>query len=72
MLHRGVTMRLATDAYVALREGIPTALLTSLDDHGAPANYHWPTDTPQHVDYATCRDAIVLCERVVRRLASAA
>jgi len=68
-LQRGIVMRVGTDAYVALRHGYPVALLMSVDDDGVASNYHWPTDTPERVDYATCRDAIVLCERVIRRLA---
>jgi hypothetical protein len=69
---RGAVMRMGTDAYVALEHEIPAALLMSLDDHGVASNYHWPTDTPARVDYATLVDAIVLCDRVVRRLADAA
>jgi hypothetical protein len=71
-IRRGVVMRMGTDAYIALRHGIPAALLMSLDDHGVPSNYHWPTDTPDRVDFDTVVDAIVLCDRVVRRLAGAA
>ena len=33
-----------------------------------PANYHWPTDVPENVDYGTLADAIRLAEAVVRRL----
>lgn len=68
-LQRGMVMRVGTDAYVALRHGYPVALLMSVGDDGVASNYHWPTDTPERVDYDTCVDAIVLCERVVRRLA---
>lgn len=67
-LRRGFTMRLGTDGYLALRHGLRTALLTSIDDHGAPSNYHWPTDTPDRVDYARVDDAVTLCEGVIRSL----
>ena len=33
-----------------------------------PANYHWPTDVPENVDYGTLADAVRLTEAVVRRL----
>jgi hypothetical protein len=33
-----------------------------------PANYHWPTDVPENVDYKTLTDAIRLVEALVRRL----
>lgn len=68
-LRRGMQMRLGTDGYLALRHGFPTALLMSVNDFGVSSNYHWPSDTPDRVDYATLGDACELCERVVRRLA---
>lgn len=67
-LLRGYTMRLGTDGYIALRAGIPAASLMSLDDNGVCSNYHWPTDTPDRVDYRTLADAVNLCEAVARRL----
>jgi hypothetical protein len=69
---RGFRMRFGTDGLVALRLGFPTAMLTSVDEHGAPSNYHRPTDTPDRVDYARVDDAVTLCESVVRRLAARA
>ncbi len=71
-VRRGITIRLGTDGYVALRHGFPAALLLSFDDSGAPSNYHWPTDTPERVDYETLGAAVDLCERVVRTLADRA
>jgi hypothetical protein len=69
-LVRGLRMRLGTDGYLALRHGIPAAMLTSIDENGGAANYHWPTDTPERVDYARVHDAARLCEAVARRLAA--
>ena len=37
-----------------------------------PANYHWPTDTAENVDYGTVNDAVTLCTAIARRLAAAA
>ena len=42
--------------------------LCSCTDLKQPANYHWPTDTPENVDYGTLSDAVRLTEAVVRRL----
>jgi Zn-dependent M28 family amino/carboxypeptidase len=67
-LIRGYTMRLGTDGYIALRHGLPAACLMSVDDKGVCANYHWPTDTPDRVDYRTLEHTVALCEAVVRRL----
>ncbi len=61
-LHNG------TDALEAHAAGYPTAALCSVTDLKQPANYHWPTDVAENVDYATLADAIRLCEAVVRRL----
>jgi hypothetical protein len=61
-------LRNATDGFVALRNGYTTACLGSVTDYKAPANYHWPTDTAENVDYDTLADAIRLCEALVRRL----
>lgn len=71
-LVRGYTMRLGTDGYLALRRGIPAGSLMSVNDYGVASNYHWPTDTPDRVNYATLKDAVKVCEAVVRRLAASA
>jgi hypothetical protein len=67
-LIRGFTMRLGTDGYIALRAGIPAACLMSVDDNGVCSNYHWPSDTPDRVDYQSLQSAVQLCEAVARRL----
>jgi hypothetical protein len=51
-----------------MRAGYPTALLGSVEPWKAPSNYHWPTDTPDRIDYGTLDGAIRLVEAVVRRL----
>jgi hypothetical protein len=68
-LIRGFRMHLGTDGYLALRAGFRAALLMSMNDLGFASNYHWPTDTPDRVDYAAVEDAVRLCDAVVRRLA---
>lgn len=69
-LRQGLRMRLGTDGLLAIRHGFAAALLTSIDDHGTASNYHWPSDTPDRVDYDRLADAVSLCDAVVRRLAA--
>ena len=68
-LFRGLRFRNATDGIVALRAGYPSAALGSVDEFKVPTDYHWPTDTPDRVDYARVADAARLCLRLVERLA---
>jgi Peptidase family M28 len=67
-LFPNLRLRNATDGLHALKRGYPCACLGSVTDYKAPANYHWRTDTPENVDYATFADGVRLCEGVVRRL----
>jgi Zn-dependent M28 family amino/carboxypeptidase len=60
----------ATDGVIALAAGYPCAAMCSVTDLKQPANYHWPTDVPENVDYATLADACRLVEAIVRRLDS--
>jgi hypothetical protein len=71
-LRRGLRLRNATDGLIPLRAGFPIVALCSMDRYKRPANYHWPTDVPDNVDFSTVRDAVTLCEAVVRRLAQRA
>ena len=61
-------LRNGTDGLEPLAAGYPTATLCSVTELKQPANYHWPTATPENVDYGTLADAIRLVEAVVRRL----
>lgn len=61
-------LRNGTDGLEPLAAGYPTATLCSVTELKQPANYHWPTDTADNVDYSTLADAIGLVEAVVRRL----
>jgi hypothetical protein len=67
-LFPNLRLRNATDGLHALKRGYPCACLGSVTEYKAPANYHWRTDTPENVDYATFADGVRLCEGVVRRL----
>jgi Peptidase family M28 len=61
-------LRNGTDGLEPLCAGYPTVTLCSVTDLKQPANYHWPTDTAENVDYGTLTDAIRLVEALIRRL----
>ncbi len=61
-------LRNATDGVIALAAGYQCAAMCSVTKLKQPANYHWPTDTPENVDYDTLADACRLVEAIVRRL----
>jgi hypothetical protein len=72
-LRRGLKFRNATDGLIALRAGYDTVMIGSVNrDTKLPANYHWPTDTPDNVLFETVGDAVRLCEALTRRLAAGA
>ena len=48
--------------------GYRTALLASVTRHKAPANYHWPTDHADNVDFVRVGEAVSLCDALIRRL----
>lgn len=61
-------LRNATDGVFPLNAGYQCLSLCSCNELKNPANYHWPTDTAENVDYDTVADGIRLAEAVVRRL----
>jgi Peptidase family M28 len=67
-LFPNLRLRNATDALFPLAAGYQCAALCSCTELKQPANYHWPTDVPENVDYGTLADAIRLAEALVRRL----
>ncbi len=69
-LVRGLRFRNATDGLLALKAGYPSGMIGSINRYKAPSNYHWPTDTAENVDYGTVVEAMLVCERLVRRLAA--
>jgi Zn-dependent M28 family amino/carboxypeptidase len=58
-----------SDALAGLRAGYRSVLVAAFDDLKLPANYHWPTDVPDNVDFETIAQAVVVIERAVRMLA---
>jgi hypothetical protein len=71
-LRRGSRSWTSTDGCVPNIAGYPTATLVSLTPWKMLANYHWPTDVPENVDYEAVERAARVAERVVRRLAQGA
>ena len=67
-LFPNLRLRNATDGVYPLAAGYQCASLCSCTQLKQPANYHWPTDVPENVDYGTLADAIRLVEALVRRL----
>jgi hypothetical protein len=67
-LFPNLRLRNATDGIIPLAAGYQCASLCSCTRLKQPANYHWPTDVPENVDYGTLADAVRLTEAVVRRL----
>jgi Peptidase family M28 len=69
-LERGFKTRASSDAVIPSRAGIPTAMLGSLTEWQAPANYHLMSDVPENLDYGTIADATRLMYAVAQALAS--
>jgi len=67
-LFPNLRLRNATDGVYPLNAGYQCASMCSVTDLKQPANYHWPTDTPDRVDYDTVADAVRLAEATIRRL----
>jgi hypothetical protein len=67
-LFPNLRLRNATDGVIPLFAGYQCASMASCTNLKQPANYHWPTDVPENVDFGSVGDAIRLSEAVVRRL----
>jgi acetylornithine deacetylase/succinyl-diaminopimelate desuccinylase-like protein len=65
-LLRGLRTVAATDALVAMRRGYPAATLASIDQTKFPSNYHWPSDTPENLDWGTIERAFAVADRFLR------
>jgi acetylornithine deacetylase/succinyl-diaminopimelate desuccinylase-like protein len=66
-LMRGLRTVAATDALIALRAGYPTCTLGGVDETKFPAEYHWPTDVPDNLDWSSVEGAVEVCLRYLRR-----
>lgn len=57
-----------TDGLEALAAGYPVVSICSCTEHKQPANYHWPNDVADNVDFDTVESGIRLAESMTRRL----
>ena len=65
-LVRGLRTVAATDALIALRAGYPTCTLGGVDDTKFPAEYHWPSDVPDNLDWESVEAATDVCLSYLR------
>jgi hypothetical protein len=65
-LTRGLRTVAATDALIALRAGYQTCTLGGVDETKFPAEYHWPSDTPDNLDWSSIEGAVEVCLRYLR------
>ena len=65
-LRRGLRTVAATDGLISLRAGYPTCTLGGVDETKFPANYHWPTDTPDNLSWESIEGAVAVCEAYLR------
>jgi Peptidase family M28 len=65
-LVRGLRTVAATDALIALRAGYPTCTLGGVDETKFPAEYHWPSDIPDNLDWSSIDGAVEVCLAYLR------
>jgi Zn-dependent M28 family amino/carboxypeptidase len=63
---RGLRTIAATDALIAMRRGYDAVTLASIDATKFPSNYHWPSDTPENLDWSTMQRAFAVADRFIR------
>ncbi|HEX5924949.1 MAG TPA: M28 family peptidase [Baekduia sp.] len=68
-IRRGIRFTFATDGLVSLRQGYQVAAIGSVTEYLVPANYHWPTDTADNVDYASVQDSVEIVMGTIARSA---
>ena len=65
-LQRGLRTVAATDALIALRAGYRTCTLGGVDETKFPAEYHWPSDVPDNLDWSSIDGAVEVCLHYAR------
>jgi hypothetical protein len=65
-LLRGLRTVAATDALIALRAGYPVCTLGGVDETKFPAEYHWPSDIPDNLDWSSVEGAVAVCAHYLR------
>jgi hypothetical protein len=66
----GLRFSFASDAQIAMHAGYRSMMLGSVDRYRMPANYHWPSDDADNVEYETVGQAVELCEAMARAIAA--
>jgi peptidase M28-like protein len=67
-LYPNLRLHNGTDGLEPLAAGYETVALCSCTDLKQAANYHWPNDLAENIDFETLADGIRLSETAVRRL----
>lgn len=67
-LYPNLRLRNGTDGLEPLAAGYETVSICGCTDLKQPANYHWPNDLAENVDFGAVADAVRLCEAAIRRL----
>lgn len=67
-LYPNLRLHNGTDGLEPLAAGYETASLCGCTDLKNPANYHWPNDLAENVDFGSVADGIRLIEAAIRRL----
>jgi hypothetical protein len=67
-LYPNLRLHNGTDGLEPLAAGYETVALCSCTDLKQAANYHWPNDLAENVDFDTLADGVRLSETAVRRL----
>jgi len=67
-LYPNLRLHNGTDGLEAAAAGYETAVLAGCTDLKQPANYHWPNDLAENVDFETVADGVRLSEAAIRRL----
>jgi hypothetical protein len=67
-LFPNLRIRNGTDGLEPLAAGYPVVSICSCTEHKQPANYHWPNDLTENVDFNTVGQAIDLAEAMTRKL----
>jgi hypothetical protein len=66
-LRRGLRTVAATDGLIPLRAGYRVSMLGGVDETKFPANYHWPSDVPDNLDWSSIEGAVEVCLAYLRR-----
>jgi hypothetical protein len=66
-LRRGLRTVAASDGLIPLRAGYRASLLGGIDETKFPANYHWPSDVPDNLNWSSVEQALRVCDAYVRR-----